>query len=201
MCWRAVIPSHHSPFIKNQILDSQDKASSIWGRDAVGLAANLLCSRSILSVRLAISIDHKACVWRKQKRLQVLYGHKSYLKTKICSVCSIIKHWSQSDWHISCCVSVKYFFSSSRSSFNFRVAASVPSCVHVDSKSASEISFLSLHPARPHIGNHRVLLLWRPPQLPAPKKRIVPEFPSRRWLLSQRLDPKWAHKVCLAVSS
>lgn len=57
---------------------------------------------------------------------------------------------------------------------------------------------LSLH-ARPNSGDHRVLLLWRPPQLPAPKKSVFLKLPSRRRLLSQRLEPNGAHKVCMCV--
>lgn len=58
---------------------------------------------------------------------------------------------------------------------------------------------LSPHLARPDSSDHRVLLLWRPPQLSAQKKRVLSEFPCWGQLLLQRLEPDEAYKVSMCV--
>lgn len=55
--------------------------------------------------------------------------------------------------------------------------------------------FLSLYSARTNFGNHRVLLLWGPPQLPQKEKRVLPKLQSWGWLLPQCLKPNRVHKV------
>lgn len=146
--------------------------------------------------------------------------YKFCLLTPICSMCltanvlisALNTHIVQTclhALHMSCLVSVKWNkFLSAREMQHLLVVhyCSFGSLLLLHCYSLSYASrtsewgfLLSLHISRPNSGDHGVLLLWRPPQLPAPKKRVFPKLPSWWWLLSQRLEPNGAHKVCTCV--
>lgn len=48
---------------------------------------------------------------------------------------------------------------------------------------------------RPHSGDHRILLLWRPIELPKKKAGCIFQFQNRRWILQKSAQPNTAFKV------